>query len=114
MLDTVDHFTSIIPVIDSKAISRRELIFGLTLGNKSMNLRNMIIFTIRLCVLRSRNVQVTSMNNARSRLINVVNVQLSRVIWESYNIALQKIMIQKTLSKLSSLGIFSVEWKKEN
>ena len=47
MLDIVDHFMPIIPAIDSKAISKRELIFGLTLGDKSMNLRNMIIFTIR-------------------------------------------------------------------
>ena len=65
MLDIVDHFTPIIPAIDGKAISKRELIFGLTLGGKFMNLRNMIIFTIRSCVHRSRNVQFTSINNAR-------------------------------------------------
>ena len=38
MLDIVDHFKPIIPAIDSKAISRRELIFGLTLGDKFINL----------------------------------------------------------------------------
>ena len=32
MLDIVDHFRAIILAIDTKAISRRELIFGLTLG----------------------------------------------------------------------------------
>ena len=85
MLDIVDHFRPIIPAIDSKAISRRELIFGLTLGDKSMNLRNMIIFTIK-----SRNAQFTSINSARSTLINMVKVQLSRVMWESYNLALEK------------------------
>ena len=84
----VDHFRPIIPAIDSKAISRRELIFGLAPGDKSMNLRNMIIFTIRSCVHRSRNAQFTSINNARSKLINMVKVQLSRM-WDSYNLALQ-------------------------
>ena len=88
--DIVDHFRPIIPAIDSKAISRRELIFGLTLGDKSMNLQNMIIFTIRSCVHRSRNAQFTSINSARSKLINMVKVQLSRVMWESYNLALEK------------------------
>ena len=38
MLDIVDHFMPIIPATDSKTISRRELIFGLTLWDKSMNL----------------------------------------------------------------------------
>ena len=113
VLDIVDHFRSLVPAIDSKAIFRRELIFGLTLGDKSMNLRNMIIFTIGSCVHRSRNVQFTSINNARSKLINKVKAQLSRVMWDNYNLALQKVT-QETLSKLSSLGIFSVELKKEN
>ena len=110
MLDIVDHFGPIIPAIDRKAIFRRELIFGLTLEIKSMNLRNIIIFTIRSCVHRSRNVQFTSINNARSKLINMIKVQLSRVMLHSYNLAFQKKrMIQETLSELSSLGIFSVE-----
>ena len=90
MLYIVDHFRPIIPAIDSKIISRRELIFGLTLGDKSMNLRIMIIFTIRSCVHRSRNVQFTSINNAKSKLINKVKAQLSRVMWDNYNLALQK------------------------
>ena len=90
MLDIVDHFMPIIPATDSKTISRRELIFGLTLGDKSMNLRNTIIFTIRSCVHRSRNAQFTSLNSARSKLINMIKVLLSRVMWESYNLALEK------------------------
>ena len=50
----------------------------------------MIIFTIRSCVHRSRNAQFTSINNPRSKLINMVKVQLSRIMWDSYNLALQK------------------------
>ena len=50
----------------------------------------MIIFTIRSCVHRSRNAQFASINSARSKLINMVKVQLSRVMWESYNLALKK------------------------
>ena len=52
----------------------------------------MIIFTVRSCVRRSRNAQFTSINNARSKLINnyMVKVQLSRIMWDSYNLALQK------------------------
>ena len=90
MVDTVDHFRPIIPAIDSKAISRRELIFGLTPGDKSMNLRSMIIFTIRSCVHRGGNVQFTSINNDRSKLVNIVKMQLARVMWDSYNLSLQK------------------------
>ena len=78
-----------------------------------MNLRNIIIFTIRSCVHRSRNAQFTSINSARSKLINMVKVQLSRVMWK-VTTSPWKRMIQETLSKLSSLGILSVEWKKEN
>ena len=90
VLDIVHHFRPIIPAIDSTAISRRELIFGLTLGDKSMNLRNMINFTIRSCIHRSRNAQFTSINNARSKLINMVKVQLSGIMWDSCNVLLQK------------------------
>ena len=80
MLDKADQFTPIIAATDSKAISRRELILGLTQGDKSMNLRNMIIFTIRSCINRNRNVQFTSINNATSKLIKKVKAQRSRVI----------------------------------
>ena len=55
-----------------------------------MNLRIMIIFTIKSCVRRRRNVQFTSINNARSKSINMVKVQLSRVMCDSCNLALQK------------------------
>ena len=79
MLDIVDHFRPIIPAIDSKAISRRELMFDLTLGDTSVNLQNIIIFTIRSCVHRS-------INNARSKLINKVKAQLSRVMLGNYNL----------------------------
>ena len=108
----VDHFRPIISAIDSKAISRRELIFGLTPGDKSMNFRN-IIFIIRSCVQRSRNVQFTSINNARRKLINMVKLQLSRVLWDSYNLALQK-NDSGNFEQAFLLGIFSVERKKEN
>ena len=50
----------------------------------------MIIFPLRPCFHRSRNAQFTSINNARSKLINMVKVQLSRIMWDSYNLALQK------------------------
>ena len=90
VLDIVHHFRPIHPATDSKAITRREFIFGLTLGDKSTNIRNLIIFPIRSCVHRSRNAQLTSINCAGSKLINMVKVQLSRVMWDSYNFALQK------------------------
>ena len=72
-----------------KAMSRREISWSDSRG-QIYEPPNVIIFTIRSCIPRSRNVQFTSINNAGSKLIHMVKVKLSRVMWDSYNLALQK------------------------
>ena len=77
MLNIVDHCRPIIPATDSKAISKRELIFGLTLGDKSMNLRNMIVFIIR-SLHRASRLRLVTLNKSLTMIMTsflcVINV----------------------------------------
>ena len=91
----LDYFQPLISELGQAEVDKKELVFGVQEKSNREMLRNIIIFSIRFSIHKSRWTSFDNPNSAKSKVINMAKHKIRNQIWDQFHLAMNKCQLDE-------------------
>ena len=90
LFDALDYFQPLISELGQAEVDEKELVFGVQEKSNREMLRNIITFSIRFSIHKSRGTSFNNPNSAKAKVINMAKHKIRNQIWNQFHLAMNK------------------------
>ena len=98
LFDALDYFQPLISELEQAEVDKKEIVFGVQEKSNREMLRNIITFSIRFSIHKSRGTAFNNQNSAKVKVINMAKHKICNQIWDKFHLAMDKCQLDEFCS----------------